>query len=101
MDDKMELEVCFNGELALKESHYGVMFNTRISLIEHGMCSSVIRVRLNPQPPHDPEVIYELGIDDLWEERLYAIADALLEYSGGQIERLTIPDPSEHPFHKH
>lgn len=93
--DRRVLNVCSNCELVLKESHRGVMLTTRISMVEDGACASMIRVRLSPQPPHDLAAIYELGIDDLWEERLYAITDALLGYSGGPAEQRDSSHPGQ------
>lgn len=85
-----ELNVLPNGELVRMESEQGISFTTRISVIEHGACSSVIRVQLVPHQPHDVMAIYKLGIDDLWEDRLYVITDLLLGFSTLNGEHRTI-----------
>lgn len=93
---RTELNVLTNGQLMWMEFEQGMTFTTRISVFEHGACSTVIRVQLVPNPPHDVMAIYALGIDDLWEDRLYAITDLLLGFSDGHVDQHTISPTSPH-----
>ena len=65
-----------NGDLLLKEYVRGHEIDVRVRLLERTRVCEV-RVELRIRPSSGLATIFTLGIDDLWEARLYAIADLL------------------------
>ncbi|MBP6312924.1 MAG: hypothetical protein WAR83_15150 [Flavobacteriales bacterium] len=65
-----------HGEVLVKEFVQGQVINMRIHLQEH-TTGCAVDVELQVGAELDIASMYDLGIDDLWEARLYAIADLL------------------------
>ncbi|MEO8733428.1 MAG: hypothetical protein ABI373_03760 [Flavobacteriales bacterium] len=63
-------------DVLLKEHVQGHVIDVRIRLLER-MRGCEVHVELRMDPALDRSTLFGLGIDDLWETRLYAIADLL------------------------
>ena len=72
------------GEVQLKESVKGFSVDVRILILQHSRNVSEVHVELRMSPPFEQASVFDMGIDDIWEARLYAIADLLSP------ERLTL-----------
>lgn len=65
------------GYVILKELVQDHVIDVRIHLLKRAhMCE--IHVELRIDRSFDPSTFYGIGIDDLWEKRLYAIADLVI-----------------------
>ncbi len=66
------------GDVLLKDHVQGHAIDVRIRLLER-MRGCEVHVELRMSPALELATLFGLGIDDLWEGRLYAIADLLSE----------------------
>lgn len=62
------------GDVMLKEFVQGHAISIRIQLFKR-MSVCEVHVELRMSPAFDQATLFGLGIDDIWEARLYAIAD--------------------------
>ena len=65
------------GEVRMKESVQGGSVDVRILILQHARNVSEVHVELRMGPPFEQASVFGMGIDDIWETRLYAIADLL------------------------
>ena len=65
------------GEVRMKESVKGFSVDVRILILQHSRNVSEVHVELRMGPPFEQASVFGMGIDDIWETRLYAIADLL------------------------
>jgi|GEM_PF-4471239 len=65
------------GEVQMKERIKGFSVDVRILILQHSRNVSEVHVELRMSPPFELASVFAMGIDDLWEMRLYDVADLL------------------------